>query len=149
MSIIGFNFTKILVEKTGSPKGKINISNNIGIVDVKNAKINLGESTNAGVRFAFAFSSEYDPKIGKISLEGEVIVMESKEVVDEILKSWKDKKAVPKDMMSAILNTVLNKCNIQALILSRDLNLPSPIPLPKVNVTTKPGKEEVGKKADK
>jgi hypothetical protein len=36
--------------------------------------------------------------------------------------------------MSAILNTVLTKCNIEALILSQEVNLPSPIPLPKVKV---------------
>jgi hypothetical protein len=34
--------------------------------------------------------------------------------------------------MENILNSILTKCNIQALILSQDVNLPSPIPLPKV-----------------
>jgi len=39
--------------------------------------------------------------------------------------------------MSEILNIILTRCNIQALILARDINLPSPIPLPKVKVETK------------
>ena len=41
-------------------------------------------------------------------------------------------KKVPKDVMTAILNTVLTKCNIEALILSQKVNLPAPIPLPAV-----------------
>jgi len=28
----------------------------------------------------------------------------------------------------------LKKCNIESLVMSREINLPSPIPLPKVNI---------------
>ncbi len=52
--------------------------------------------------------------------------------VKEILKSWSKDKKISKDIMSNILNNVLVKCNIQALILSQYMNLPPPIPLPKV-----------------
>lgn len=137
MSIIGFSFTKIMVEKHGSPDGKINISNNIGITDVSNAEVNFGGDANAGVKFGFSFSSVYEPNVGKIQLEGEVIAMEKKAMVDEVIAAWKGKKPLPQSMMSGILNTVLNKCNIEALILSKDINLPSPVPLPKVNVQTR------------
>jgi len=50
---------------------------------------------------------------------------------------WKDQKKVHKDVMTETLNVILDRCNIQALILARDINLPSPIPLPKVKVETK------------
>ena len=48
------------------------------------------------------------------------------------LKNWKKNKAVPKDTMNEILNVILMRCNVEALILSRDVNLPPPIPLPKI-----------------
>ena len=51
---------------------------------------------------------------------------------EEILKSWKKSKQVPKETMTEILNTVLMRCNVEALMLSRDVNLPPPIPMPKV-----------------
>jgi len=44
---------------------------------------------------------------------------------------------VPKDIMSGVLNTVLTKCNIEALILSQKVNLPPPIPLPSVRQEAK------------
>ena len=48
------------------------------------------------------------------------------------MKGWKKNKAIPKEAMTAVINTALTKCNIQALILSQQVNLPPPIPLPKV-----------------
>ena len=37
-----------------------------------------------------------------------------------------------KEVMEQVINTALNKSNVEALILSRDINLPPPIPLPKI-----------------
>ena len=51
---------------------------------------------------------------------------------DEIVKGWKKNKQVPKETMTEVLNTILARCNVSALMLSRDVNLPPPIPLPKV-----------------
>ena len=45
----------------------------------------------------------------------------------------KDKK-IPKEVMTPVLNNILAKSNVEALVLSRELNLPPPIPLPKVEV---------------
>ncbi len=134
MSIIGFNFTKMHVERTGGAQGKINISNNVGIRDVKEARINLGGSDTAGISFEFAFKVTYEPGIGSIEFEGDVVAMEEKSKVEDILASWKDKKVVPQEMLKQVLDTVLNRCNVQAVVMSRDINLPIPIPMPKVNV---------------
>jgi hypothetical protein len=53
------------------------------------------------------------------------------------LDGWKKDKKLPKEIMPVILNTVLNKCNIQALILSEQINLPPPIPMPKLQSAQK------------
>ena len=86
------------------------------------------------MKFNFAFACVYDPKVGEISLAGEVFWLDKEENVKKILSGWKKDKKVPKEVSVPILNTVLQKCNIQALMLSRYINLPPPIPLPKVNV---------------
>ena len=65
--------------------------------------------------------------------------MESSKKVSEVMDRWKKEKKLDQELMTKILNSVLMKCNVQALILSQDLNLPPPIPLPKINVN-KPGK---------
>lgn len=132
MPIIGFNFNKINVEKKKSPVGKINIKNNVSIQDIVKAELTLGNQKQQGVRFLFKFSSKYEPAVATISLDGEVLFIEDAKKIKEILAGWKKNKKLPDDMMANILNTILTRCNIEALVLSREVALPSPIPLPKV-----------------
>lgn len=132
MAIVGFNFKKMEVEKNQSIKGKININNNISIKDVKEIDLFAGKNKQKGLNFIYVFISSYEPKIGKIEITGEVHYMIEDKKKKEVINSWKKDKKVPKDIMTDILNTVLARCNIQAIILSRDINLPPPIPLPKV-----------------
>ena len=131
MTVIGFSFTKMLVEKTNPVKGKVSINNNVGIKDLEETKLNINTNKKA-LKLDFEFSSVYEPNIGKINLEGEVIYLIDKEKAEEVMKNWKKNKKIEQEMMTNVLNQVLTKCNIQALILSKDMNLPPPIPLPKV-----------------
>jgi hypothetical protein len=137
MGIVGFSFTKMGAEKTKSAQGKVNIQNNVSVTDVKEAKLAFGSSKQSGLEFAFKFTSTYEPALGKIELEGVVVDMEKEDKVKEVLAAWKKDKKVPKEILTGIYNNILNKCNIQALILSRDMQLPPPIPLPKVSTDMK------------
>ncbi len=130
--IVGFNFTKMSAERDEGIKGKININNNVSIKDVEEKNLALGKEKQNALKFTFEFTSKYEPKLGSILLGGDVLYMADQKKAKEILDSWKKDKKIPKDVMTAILNTILSKCNIQALIISRDINLPPPIPLPKV-----------------
>ena len=130
MGIIGFNFNKILAEKSEQVKGKINISNNVNISSID--KVDMGIKDQTGLKFSFVFNSTYEPKMGKIAIEGDVVYLGKKDETKKILDEWKKNKKVTPDVMEKILNTVLAKCNVEALILSRDINLPPPLQLPKV-----------------
>ena len=134
MTIVGFNFTKIDAEKKDFVKGKININNNVSITKVDEKSLSLGNDKQKVLSFTFEFISKYNPDIGNISLIGDVLFMDESKKVKEILDGWKKNKKLPKEIMTNILNTILNKCNIQALILSEQVNLPPPIPFPKVQV---------------
>lgn len=134
MTIVGFDFTKIDAEKKAPIKGKISINNNVTIKNVEEQDLNLGKEKQNALKFQFEFISKYDPGLGQIKLVGDLIYMGEPKKVKEILDGWKKDKKLPKDISTGILNNVLTKCNIQALILSRDINLPSPIPLPKVQI---------------
>ena len=138
MSIVGFSFTKITAERKSSVRGKVNINNNIGIKDVKERELSFSKD-QSGLEFQFEFTADYEPQLGSIKLNGEVLYMESSKKVSEVMDRWKKEKKLVQELMTKILNSVLMKCNVQALILSQDLNLPPPIPLPKINVN-KPGK---------
>ena len=137
MTIVGFNFTKIGAEKKDIAKGKINISNNVAIDNVDEKKISLANDKQKVLAFTFNFTSKYEPDIGLINFVGDILLMEEARRAKEILDGWKKDKKLPKEIMTPILNTVLSKYNIQALILSEQINLPPPIPLPKLQSAQK------------
>jgi len=139
MTIVGFNFTKIEAEKKDILKGKININNNISIKQVDEKDLSLGNQKQKVLSFTFEFISKYEPDLGSIKLTGNVLFMDDSKKVKGILEGWKKEKKLPKEVMPNILNTIMSKSNIQALILSDQINLPPPIPLPKVQ---SPQKEE-------
>ena len=142
--IVGFGSTKLSVEKKESAKGKIDINNNVTIKDIQEDNFSLGKDKQQNVlRFIFEFTSKYEPNIGNILFEGELLYLEEPKKAKEIFTGWKKDKKVPKDLMAGLLNTILTKCNVQALILSQEVNLPPPIPLPKVQIQA-PDKNYIG-----
>jgi hypothetical protein len=132
MTMLGFNFKEIKVSRKEGVKGKVNIKNNVAITDIKEQDLSLGDKSQNALKFFFEFTSKYEPGLGEILLAGDILFMESTQKTKEILEEWKKSKKVPKDIMAGILNTVLSKCNIEALVLSQKVNLPPPIPMPSV-----------------
>jgi len=131
MPIIGTNFTKILVENKRRNLRNVKINNNLGIKSIEKMDFSLGSAKQEGVRFVFEYTSKYD-EAASMLFEGEVLLLEDKKIVDDILKNWKDKKPINDDIMASIMNSALNKSTIKALELSQDMNLPAPIKLPKI-----------------
>lgn len=132
MTIVGFLFTKMHAEKNDGVKGNVNIANNVSITDVQESEATFSSSEQKGLKFLFKFTSKYNPEIGEIALEGNVLYMDKKEEVKKILAKWKKDKNLDKEIMKGILNTILTKSYISALILSKEIALPPPIPMPKV-----------------
>lgn len=141
MTVVGFNFNKIIVERNKILQGKVSINNNIVIKDVESKDLHFGNQKQTGMRVLFDYCVNYadDSKdvLAHIDLGGEVLLLEDSDKVKKVVESWKKSKNLEKGMTLQVLNTALAKCNIQSIILSRDLNLPSPIPLPKVETNGK------------
>ncbi len=133
MPIIGFSFKKISVERKEKITGKINIENNVAIVDAVQQDLSLGSSKQKGIRFSFDFSVKYEPKMADILMTGDIMYIGDEKKISEVTDEWKKNKKVPPDVSAEILNAALTRCNIQALILSRDMGLPAPIPLPRIS----------------
>ena len=132
--IVGFNFTKLSAERKEAAKGKIDISKNIRIKYISEENLSLAKDKHNILKFKFEFTSKYEPAIGAILFEGEILYLEDPKKVKELLNSWKKDKRLPKELTAGLFNTILTKCNVQALILSQEVNLPSPIPMPKVQM---------------
>lgn len=134
MPVVGMQFSKIVVEKFAPVKGKVQVNNNVALKDVEKTDMIMGPSKQGAIKFHFEFTAKYEPKIADITLIGFITFFEKPETVKEIVDGWKKDKKIPKETMSNILNTVLARCNVEAMLLSREVNLPPPIPLPKIQV---------------
>lgn len=145
MNIVGFNFTQISALRNKSVVGKVNIKNNILLSDVKEAKIGIGKDRTA-LRISFAYKSEYEPGIAKMEMAGDVMALEENKKAKEILKTWEKEKKLDSEVAKRVVNHVLDKCSIQSLLLAKDLNLPSPVQLPRVATQTAAKEEDKPKK---
>ena len=133
MSIVSIALSKINAEKMKAVRGKVNVANNVAIKNVEKANISMGSSQQSSLRFTFEFTSKTEPEIGNILIEGDLVFMTEGSKVDETVNAWKESKPMHKDIITPVLNGILKKCNIEALIISQTLNLPSPVKLPSVS----------------
>ncbi len=141
MGILNLNFSKILVERTGKASKQINIKSGMNIVDVVSSDI-IKETSQKAYAIKFSFEVNYEPKFAQITLEGSVIYLAEEKLGKEIETVWKKNKALPKDIALNVFNRILHHCNVEALILSKELSLPAPIQLPKVKMATAPTGEK-------
>ncbi len=137
MGVIGIDFNKIQVERTGNLKGEIKINNNVSVKSIDKIDVPMKKSDQEGLSFGFEFTSTYEPKVGKVTINGSVIAVEDKKIAEQAVKDWKKDKKTESDIMTKVMNSILEKCHIESLILSREVKLPPPIPLPKVKAKEK------------
>lgn len=131
-SIVGFGLNKINIERKKDGQGKLSISNNISVKEVSDTKFAIGGTKQTGLKFNFVFESKYEPETAEMVIEGNLVYMTEEADAKKILAAWKKDKKIEPVLLEAILNYVLDKCNLEALMLARDLNLPPPFPLPKI-----------------
>ena len=134
MTIVGLNFNKIVVDRQGIPKGKISVTNNMQVKSVEKKEIGAGQAKQNALQFEYEFVAKYEPKIATITLNGTTTYFDKAEKIIELEKAWKKDKKLPKEVMTPVLNNILSRCNVEALLLAREVNLPPPIDLPKVQI---------------
>jgi hypothetical protein len=135
MGILGFNFSKFDCERKAPKKGgQIQVHFGIAVKDVKKVPLKVGASSNTDVlKVDFAFDVSYSEGLGKISIAGDVVFSDTKEIIEETLKSWQADKKLNKVVNEEVLSFVYNKAIVKAFEIADDLNLPSPMPLPKLS----------------
>src|SRR3989344_690947 len=132
MPIIGFNLDKILVERKKNIGGSIKVKNDVNIKSINEQEVSIGSKKEKVLKFNFEFSSEYQPDIANISINGHILFIDDTNRQKKILESWKKDKNILPEVVELIINTALIRCNIKALSLSQDLNLPPNIRLPSI-----------------
>ena len=130
MQIIGFNLNKISIERKEKQQGKLEIKQNINIDDISKDEINISDKEI--VKINFTFSVDYSPDFARVELKGQAVLLPEAEELKEVLKEWK-KKQVSDKFRVPLFNFIMGKCNIKALELEDELNLPLHIPMPRLS----------------
>jgi len=130
MPVVGFNFTKLLAEKTGEINQETRAKSDLKVVDVSQEKLPVGDAEEI-LKFTFSFTVEYG-NAGLSTMEGFLLYMEEPKKIKEIIKEWKEHKRVEADLMTQVLNNILFKTTVKALNLTQDVNLPPHFKLPYV-----------------
>lgn len=129
MSIIGLNLNNISAEKKNKITGNLKINNNLRIINVEKEKQTFSSSDEV-LNLSFKFDVAYDPEIGKLSMDGSLLYMEEPNKAQKIIEQWEKEKKLPDDISSTIFNAILSKCNIKALMIAHEVNLPPHFRLP-------------------
>jgi hypothetical protein len=131
--IIGLNFTKVLVEKNPiKDKQKVSkIGAKTEITSIEEEKVEIPDKK--AFRTSFSFSISYEPNLANLSLEGSLLYLDNSEKITEALALWKKKEIKP-ELRLELLNYILSKCNVKAISLEDDFNLPTHLPMPKFQI---------------
>jgi hypothetical protein len=96
-----------------------------------NVNVNILEAeskTENQLEIPFIFTVNYNPSIANINIQGKAIVLGEKNEVKKAYAECERNKALPPAIAQAISNIVF----VEALLISKALNIPPPLPLPQV-----------------
>jgi hypothetical protein len=148
MALVGFSFTKINAERKSATIQNVNIESNAGVTNI--IELQNIDAKKSLIKFDFDFVVKYEPNVGRIEIKGEVVEIYDRELGLKVLQHWTSDKKVYVEVMQELFNNILARSNVEAIVISRDLGLPSPLQMPRVDV--KPVDEKDAKaavKADK
>lgn len=78
----------------------------------------------------FRFTANYSG-LGIIRIEGNLVYEGD---APALVSQWSTQNNMPNDVATEIHTTIMNNCIPEAMVLARDIRLPPPIPMPKVNI---------------
>ena len=105
----------------GKPIPPVQIATNLNVVG-------MNQKSSEMLEVPFVFTINYNPAVAQINFKGKSHVTGKKEELEEIVKNNKEKKPPPPIILQSISNVVF----LESVILCRTLNIPPPIPLPKI-----------------
>ena len=106
--------------------------------------LDIDQKTDGTLDAPFVFTVGFTPAIAQISIKGKGKISGDTEDIRKILEEHKTKKTPPVQLVQAVSNAAL----ADAILISRSLNVPPPIPQPQVAQTSTPDSYTTGTKRD-
>jgi len=130
--IVNFLLEKVSVEKKKDIVGNVEVKNNAKITDLKEQTIEALGNKQSAVNVHFSFNITYEPNVASIQIEGKIIDVMDEKDKKELLATWKKEEKIDPKYSSNWMNLILSRCNVKALSLGSDVNLPPHIPFPRL-----------------
>lgn len=129
MAILNVKFNKITAERKDRDVKSIEVKANSTILSLKRTKDKrIGDYLHVN----FKYDVLYQPDIGEVHLEGTLWYTNPK--LDSVVEETKDKVELKNDAIREISTAVVQESIVEALDMSRKLQMPAPLQLPSVNV---------------
>ncbi len=134
MSITKFEIKSIDAERfTGGKKGKKNVR-----IDHNSSVTKIKQITNDSFDIYFRFAANYK-SIGRIEMEGRLKI---KDAPSDLASRWRDENEMPNEIANTVHSAIIQNCIPKSVLIAREVQLPPPIPMPKVNVPNKEKKKK-------
>lgn len=137
MPIVGYYIKSIDAKKRNPAKDRVDINTNVNIANMEKANVGI-KNKEPSLDISFEFHTRYEPNVGEIRLEGNVMYVGPK--VNEAIKMWKNEKKILQDVDVEVKNFLLRKCMTIEINLAENMGLPPPLMFPTVVV----GKKQEG-----
>ena len=103
------------------PIPPIQINTNINVVGME-------KKQDESLEVPFVLSITFNPSIAQMSIKGNAYVNGEKNEIEKALKDYEQKKPPAQIIIQSVSNVVF----IEAVLISRILNIPPPVPLPQI-----------------
>lgn len=126
MSVNNFEITAIDAERFGEQgemQENMRIDHNSSVTKIK--KVKKGAS-----RISFRFTANYS-SMGRIEIEGRLVYTGGP---SDLASKWRKSNDMQNKVANEIHSAIISNCIPQAVLISREVQLPPPIPLPEVNI---------------
>ncbi len=131
MTIAGFAFTRLLVEKKAAGRGNITINSNISLVSAEEIDFVMGQQKQKGIKINFDYKNLFVPDIGTLIIGGEILYLSDQKKHDELMKLWSKQKGFTDEVTAELYDIISLRCTVEAIHLSSTVGLPPPVPLPR------------------
>ncbi|MCJ7478628.1 MAG: hypothetical protein MUP63_00425 [Candidatus Nanohaloarchaeota archaeon QJJ-7] len=129
--IVGFSITRMEAEKDEMKGGDTNVNYRSSLTEVEEATVSSIEEDIA--RISFELGIEYqqdDEEVAEMQFEGRVLWQGD---AGEVIENWDENEDIEEDVAATVTNHVYRKCLTRAVGMADALELPSPVPMPRVN----------------
>ena len=119
--------------QSGEKAQNVRVDQNSSITEITKTGV---DSANILFRLLINYANR-----GYIKIEGSVLVGEG---IDPLIDEWSKTATMPVEEANIVHNVIVSNCLPTALLVSRDVKLPPPFPLPRIDIQKKGGKPHIG-----